>query len=170
MILKVLSKILGIVPLEERKGIRLEGWPRWKVQPVRDVSRFLQAIVGLVPCDSVLYLEGGNVPQRVRTYLKARSAEKTCKVEMGTIWPRPSRFHMAATQDNFWGLAELAEHCAAPEIAVHLHIYADERVMLEWYDAFGGYPLHISGEVSEQEVQAFCYELETVYEQETKGA
>jgi hypothetical protein len=43
---------------------------------------------------------------------------------MGTIWPRPSQFHMIATRDNLLGLAGLAEHCAAPEIAVHLHIYS----------------------------------------------
>ena len=158
------------MPPEERRGIHLEGWPRWKVQPVRDVAHFLRAIAGLIPSDSVLYLEGGIVPHRVRAYLEERAAENTCKVEMGTIWPRPSQFHMIATRDNLLGLAGLAEHCAAPEIAVHLHVYADERVVLEWHDAFGGYPLYISGEVSEQEVQAFCHELETTCEEESGGA
>jgi hypothetical protein len=168
--LRILSKILGIVPPEERKGIHLENWPRWKVQPVRDTTLFLQALSGLIPSDSVLYLEGGSAPPRVRTYLEERAAKDTCKVELGTIWPRPSQFHMVATRDNLLGLAELAEHCAAPEIAIHLHVYAGGKVLLEWYDAFDGNPIYISDEVPEHQVQAFCNELEVTYEQEVSGA
>lgn len=166
----ILLKILGVVTPEERKGIHLETWPRWKVQPVRDPVLFLQALSVLTPSGSVLYLEDGRVPPRVRTYLEERAAKDTCKVQLGTIWPRPSQFHMAATQDNLLSLAELAENCAAPEIAIHVHVYADGKIVLEWYDAFDKDPIYISNEVPEHQVQAFCRGLGVNYEQVVGGA
>ena len=47
--MRFLSKILGFVPPEERKGIRLEGSPRWKVQPVGYHSVFSRALSDLFP-------------------------------------------------------------------------------------------------------------------------
>jgi hypothetical protein len=72
---------------------------------------------------------------------------------------------MTATQDNLLGLAELAEYCAAPEIAIHVHVYAGGKILLEWHDAFARWPIYISNEVPEHQVQAFCKELEVTYEQ-----
>ena len=162
--MNILSRILGVVPPEEQKGIHLETWPRWKAQPVRDVALFLQALSVLAPSSSVLYLEDGRVPPRIRTYLEERAAKDTFKVQLGTIWPRPSQFHMTATKDNLLGLAELAEYCAAPEIAIHVHVYVGGKILLEWYDAFDD-PIYISNEVPEHQVQAFCNELGVTYEQ-----
>jgi hypothetical protein len=67
------------------------------------------------------------------------------------------------------GLAELARHCAAPEIATHPHIHAGGKVLLEWYDAFLGDPLYISNEVQEEKVQQFC-KVAASYEQIQGGA
>jgi sugar phosphate isomerase/epimerase len=161
--LKLLSKILDLMPAQERQGIRLQGWPRWEVQPVRDVARFLRACAELAPPDAVLYLEGGRPPPEIRAYLAARAAQDTCNVAPGTIWPRPARFHVTATRDHLRGLAELARHCAAPEIAVHVHLYAGGQVLLEWYDAFFDDPLYVSNTVPETSVQRFCTAAHTIY-------
>jgi hypothetical protein len=144
--------------------MRLEGWPRWRIEPTRDVALFLRALAGLVPSGAVLYLEGGTPPPTVHTYLEERAARDIRPVEMGTIWPRPAQFHMAATAENLLGLADLAEHCASPEIAVHLHVYAGGEILLEWYDAFFDDPIYVSGAVPEHAVQAFCDRLGVTYE------
>ena len=157
--MRALLHALGIVPGEEREGIHLAGWPRWRVQSVRDVALFLRALAGLAPSASTLYLEGGSPPPAVRAYLEERAAKDICAVQMGTIWPRPAQFHMPATRDNLLGLAELAEGCAAPEIAVHLHAYAGGEVLLEWHDAFFDDPIYISNAAPEHHVRAFCHRL-----------
>ena len=165
-----LSRISGFVSPEERKGVHLDTWPRWKVQPARDPALFLGALPKLGLPDGTLYLEGGAPPPRVRSYLEARAAGDTCKVQLGTIWPRPSQFHMAMTEENLRGLAELAEGCAAPELAIHVHVYAGGKMLLEWTDAFYSDPLYISSAVPEHQVRAFCRELEVACEQVDAGA
>ena len=162
-----LRRILGIVPREERGGIQLEGWPRWRVQPTRGVPRFLQALAGWVPPPAVLYLEGGSPPPGLRAFLEGNAADETCRVALGTIWPRPTQYHLAATRENLLALAGLAENCAAPEIAIHIHLYGGGRVLLEWYDAFHNVPFYVADAVPEESVRAFCVELGLSYARET---
>jgi hypothetical protein len=124
----------------------------------------MRALCDLFPSGSILYLEGGSPPATVRSYLLDRQAAERCQVELGTIWPRPLQFHMPMTKENLMALADLAEGCAAPEIAVHVHVYLEGRVLLEWYDAFFGDPLYVSTAVGEEVVQQLCSKLGTGYE------
>jgi hypothetical protein len=78
---------------------------------------------------------------------------------ISTIWPRPHSFHLPASAENLGQLAALAEKCAAMEIAIHLHVYAEGGVLLEWYDAFGRDPFYLSGAISEERVRAFSSAL-----------
>jgi hypothetical protein len=71
---------------------------------------------------------------------------------------------MAMTKENLMSLADLAEGCAAPEIAVHLHVYMEGRVLLEWHDSFFRDPLYVSTAVAEETVQHLCSKLGTRYE------
>jgi lipopolysaccharide biosynthesis protein len=82
---------------------------------------------------------------------------------MGTIWPRPQTFHLPATTANLTELALLAQKCQAMQIAVHLHAYAQDRVLLEWYDAFWKVPFYLSGAITEDRVRAFSSALELSY-------
>jgi hypothetical protein len=161
--MKALLEFLRFVPREERAGIRLEDWPRWRVEPVKDVARFLRALCDLFPSGSILYLEGGSPPPAVRALLERRRATEPRRVEMGTIWPRPAQFHLPMTRENLHTLADLAEGCAAPEIAIHVHVYHRGMVLLEWYDAFYGDPFYVSRHVAESTVQRLCAELGTEY-------
>jgi len=161
---KYLLRILRFVPREERRGIRLEGWPRWRVQPVKDPALFLRALCDLFPSGAILYLEGGSPPLAVRHFLQDRQAAERCQVELGTIWPRPLQYHIPMAKETLMALADLAEDCAAPEIAVHVHVYLEGKVLLEWYDAFFGDPLYVSTAVAEEAVQHLCSKLGTGYE------
>ncbi|MHC5062289.1 MAG: hypothetical protein ACYTFK_14630, partial [Planctomycetota bacterium] len=130
-----LSRIFDYVPKEERAGISLAGEPCWEISGVKDFPSFLRSLLVLIPIDSVLYLEGGDTPKKLKSFLEERTAKDTCKVEMGTIWPRPACFHMQISTANLEDLAELTESYATPEVAMHLHIYKDSKMLLQWYDA-----------------------------------
>jgi hypothetical protein len=153
-----LSKILGYMPKEERQGIEINWRNSWEVPRVKDTSAFFKALVDLVPDGSVLYLEDGAVTAELKRYLEARKPEKTSKVSVGVIWPRPKWFHMEITKDNLYGLAKLAEHLAEPEIAAHLHVYKNDIVLLSWHD-FSFNPFLISKEIPEDKVKGFCKKL-----------
>jgi len=164
-----LAKILRYVPAQEREGIRLAPGRYWAVWPPTDFALFLRALEHLVPDGSVLYLEGGSPTEEIRSYLEARSANATTKVALGTIWPRPTQFHMRIDAESLRGLAALAEDRLLPEIAVHIHVYAHGRVLLEWYDAPDD-PIRISSEIPEDKVEEFCARLGTRYEREERRA
>ena len=89
---------------------------------------------------------------------------------MGTIWPRPACFHVTATSDNLVGLAGLAERHADPELADHVHVHKDGRVLIEWHDAFfWGLPIFMSKEIPEENVRRFCEALSVGYETVAEG-
>ena len=71
---------------------------------------------------------------------------------------------MPISQPNLDGLATLAETHAAPEIADHLHVYKDGKVLLEWYDAFSTDPCYVSMDIPEENVRAFCHSIGAHYE------
>jgi hypothetical protein len=159
----VLGRLLGVVPKHERNGICLGSDARWEVTAPTELPSFLRALAQFVPDDAILYLEGGSPRDAVKAFLETHCVPEVTHLAMGTIWPRPQVFHLPATPGNLSDLARLAEQCCAAEIAVHLHVYRDGRVLLEWHDAFSGDPLYISGSVSEDNVAAFCKALALEY-------
>ena len=164
--MSLLSKIFGYVPAKERKGIYLTESTYWQISGVKDFPAFLRAVSDLVIPDSVLYLEGGTPPKKLRVYLEKRAATNNCKVEMGTIWPRPECFHMQITRANLEGLAELVEGYPTPQIAVHLHIYKNGKMLLQWYDAFLD-PFWMPREIEETVIKEFCNKLGADYKEVT---
>jgi hypothetical protein len=57
----------------------------------------------------------------VRGFLEVHSTPAIHEVRRGTIWPKPSIFHLAANPDVLDRLADLASQHAYTEIADHLH-------------------------------------------------
>jgi len=164
-----LSKLFGAVPADERKGIFLDyRIPQWKVTRASDLPSFLRALSDLVPDGSILYLEDGTPPAAMLKFLQERSVPEQAHLAMGTIWPRPLTFHLPATRENLYALAQLAEHCATPEMAIHLHIYYANHVLLQWFDAFSD-PFYVSKEIPEDKLKVFCRELSLHYETDKEG-
>lgn len=159
------ATILGAVSAEEMGGIHLEGPVRWEVAETKDMSAFLRALPHLLGEDSVLYLEDVNGPD-VSAFLQRKPAKATCKVALGTIWPRPNYFHLDITEVSMQELAKLAEGRATPEVCIHLHAYKAGRVLLEWHDAFDQ-PMWISDEIPEEKVAEFCRGLNCTYQKVT---
>jgi hypothetical protein len=122
----------------------------------------------LLPADAVLVLEGGRQPEDLRAFVKKHEVSPNVKMAAGTAWPRPTIHHLPATATVLRELAELTEHCAAPEICDHLHAYRGDEVLLQWYDAFSG-PLYVSRLVSQDRLERFCAALEVAYADEECG-
>ena len=159
----IFAKLFGAASREELKGIALGRDAAWEVSPTRDFPSLLRALPLLLPNDAVLYLEGGSPPQDVKTFLDTHCVPERSHVAMGTIWPRPNSFHLPANAENLSQLAALAEKCAAMQIAVHLHVYAQGGVILEWYDAFWKDPFKLSGAIPEDRVKVLSSVLGLPY-------
>jgi hypothetical protein len=159
----ILAKLFGASSRGELKGIALGRDATWEVSPARDFPSLLRALPLLVPNDAVLYLEGASPPQDIKVFLDAHCVPERAHVAMGTIWPKPQTFHLPASTENLTGLAALAEKCAAMQIAVHLHVYSQSGVLLEWYDAFWKDPFYLSGAIPEDRVRTFSSALGLAY-------
>lgn len=159
-----LSKLLNFVPKEERNGIHLDfQTPQWKVSSPKDFPSLLRALRNLLPQGTILYLEGGTPSKEIKSFLEERSIPEVSHIATGTIWPRPEVFYLPATPENLSDLADISEHYAEPEVAIHLHVYKDNKVLLQWYDAFAD-PIFISKEISEDQLKGFCDKLSIKYE------
>ncbi len=158
-----LAKLFGATPREQLKGISLDRNSAWEVSPASDLPAFLRALPKILPGDAVLYLEGGTPPEELKAFLSARFVPERCHLAMGTIWPKPETFHLPATEQNLAQLAELVERCAAPQAAEHLHAYARDKVMLEWYDALWKDQLYLSSAIPEGNFRSFCSALGLKY-------
>ncbi len=162
-----LAKLFNAVPSEERKGLHLD-WKtaHWMVSKADSFPAFLRALADLAPAESILYIEGGGEPSsRLDDFLYARSVPEQAHLAMGTIWPRPTVYHLPATRENLFDFAEIAEACGTITPAIHLHLYQGGRVLLQWYDAFF-LPFFIAKEIPEEEVRKFCETLSLKYEVE----
>jgi hypothetical protein len=162
-IMSWLSRIFNFVPSEERKGLHIDlGIPVWKVSSPKDFTSFLRALIYMLPPDSIAYFEGGSPSKELRAFFKERAIPEVSHIEIGTIWPRPEVFHIPATSENLLCLAAIAERCAKPQVAIHFHIYRNNRVLLQWYDAFFD-PMFISKEIAEDKIKKFCANLAVSY-------
>lgn len=164
-----LSRLIKWVPKEEREGIQLDlHVPHWTASSPKEFAAFFRALVDLVPEGAIAYLEGGSPPEDLQFFLKENPVREPSHVAIGTIWPRPKVFHVPATPENLLRLADIAEHCAEPEIAIHFHVYKDCQVLLQWFDAFAD-PICISKEIPEEKIREFCKNLGIEYKTSTEG-
>jgi hypothetical protein len=91
------------------------------------------------------------------------AATQILQILPGTIWPKPSVFHVRATEQFLRQLAALAERHAGPEICDHFHAYDGNQGLMQWYDAFSGDPLLVDESVGEMKVQTFIRKLGVPY-------
>ena len=158
-----LSRLFGATPKEELDGIRLNTQePYWELEGKTDFPLLLRALADLVPDDSMLYFEGGSPEGELLDFFNAKAVPEQTHVAVGTLWPRPRCYHVPATAQNLTDLADIAESCAWPELAVHFHVYRGDRVLLEWHDVFGQ-PMLLSGAIPEDKVRAFSVVLGMTY-------
>jgi len=152
------------------KGISLGEKTRWVIKGLSDYEPFFRNLEQLLPTSgATLYLEGVPTPD-VRKFLEGHSVAPGQEVLRGTIWPKPSIFHLPASAEVLRGLADLASHHAYPEIADHCHVYTKDGLILQWYDACDpGCPLGAGPTITEAKVMAFCDLAGAKYSAYTNG-
>jgi len=158
-----LAKLFGFVPRKERAGIQLDtsrGY--WELQGPKTFSEFLRALDGWLPEGAILYFEGGTPDREIEQFMAAHAIPEQVHLAMGTLWPRPKVFHVPATSATLTKLADLMDHLAEPQLAVHFHVFQNDSVLLEWYDAFYD-PICISSNFAEEKIRVLAHQFGTKY-------
>ena len=134
--------------------------PHWELKcPKQDLSIFLIELKHLVPEGSVLYLEGGSaLPKDLKTFLEQNTIRDKPKIPMGTLWPKPIYFHIQITNNTIRKLTDLTKNLPTPQVAVHIHVYKDDNLLIQWYDAFFD-PIFVSLDLPEDKIKIFCNKL-----------
>jgi len=71
-------------------------------------------------------------------------------------------YYISITEKNMAKLAELAEHSAEPEIAIHLAVLFEDERLLEWFDLPDD-PIYISETIRGESVSRFADSLGRKY-------
>lgn len=103
----------------------------------------LEALDVGMPDDAVVYVEAGVAPS-VRAALAAlpQVPEDDRRSDLqGTLWPRPTCFHVLVRAGVLRVLRQLAERHAEPEVCDHIAVYRREEILALAHDAPGGYLL-----------------------------
>jgi hypothetical protein len=149
------------------EDIRLDtSRPFWELSGQTDFPSLVTALALLLPKGCVLYFEDGSPTGELAQFLRACAIPKGVHIAHGTIWPRPSVVHVPATSETLTRLAELMRSRVSPELAVHFHVYRDQTVLLEWYDAFDQ-PIRLTGMFPEDQVRLFAERLGMSYQRQS---
>jgi len=140
---------------------------RWEVDAPRDFAGFLRALPVLFDSPRwVLYLEGTDTPPLIETYLRQHGTGSGRRMPGGTLLPKPEVFHLPITTETVAELASLLESIPSNSPPTHVHVYGDEGVALEWYDASAGDPMHLSEPLDPERIAEFCERIGCSYRQE----
>lgn len=159
----LLAKIFGAVSWSEMKGIHLDPMrPVWELYGSANFCSLFQALPALLPQDSVLYFEGGHPSGDLAEFLKENAVPERVHVAYGTIWPRPLVTHVPATEITMSRLANLMRSRPTHELADHFHVYNNQTVVLECYDAFFQ-PMWLTADFPEEQIRVFAERLGMTY-------
>jgi len=136
--------------------------PGWEVAGIRSASRFFSALPQILPLPVTFCFEGVNICSDVQSLLASNSIAAGLQIPPGTIWPKPSVFHVRATEQLLDQLAVQAQKHAEPEICDHFHAYKNDHGLMQWYDAFD-LPLLIDEPIGEEKLKNFCRVLGVRY-------
>ena len=135
----------------------------WEITSPKDFPSFLRVLNILIPSNAILYIEGGSDPSdELKSYMLAKCLHNKPIIPMGTIWPKPTYYHIPATENTLNELANIVEHCAELRVAIHFHVYSENRLIIQWYDAFFD-PMFVSNIIPEDKIREFCNQLGIKY-------
>lgn len=133
----------------------------WKIIPVAatSFSGFVRSLKCLGLEDSFLYIEGGGAaPPKLHSYLKENNVAESLRISGGTILPRPTIYSVPLTCGKIEEIATIAENIPSPIGSVHIHVYRDQEILLQWFDAFLD-PIWASIGIPEPNIKEFSEEL-----------
>ena len=150
-----LDRVLNTVWRDQLTGLHLEEpSPRAFIVSC-EPARSLRALPLLVPQPAVLYCED-TTDRAVEVWLRKHAmASPPDKVRVGTVIPSPNCYHVALEPELVEQLARIVEDRGVALPSIHVHVYAEHRVLVEWHDAFLDDPVLLSRSLPEERVQAF---------------
>jgi hypothetical protein len=134
----------------------------WEVAGIGSAEKFFSALTELLSLPVHLCFEGTSIASDVRALLASSVVAPTLEIPRGTIWPKPSVFHVLATEPFIHELVLLAGRHAEPELCDHFHAYSNSHGLMQWYDAFD-LPLLIDQSIVEANLRPFCQKLGAQY-------
>jgi len=135
----------------------------WEVAGIRSAAKFFRALPEILPLPVNLCFEGTHLSPDTARLFALNAVAPDLEIASGTIWPKPSMFHVRATDQFLRELSALAKKHAGGEICDHFHAYNNGHGLIRWYDAFSGDPLLIAESIPEEQVQSFCRKLRVNY-------
>lgn len=155
----ILRKLFCVTPKKELNGISLNlNEPFWELEGKTNFPTLLRALTEILPENSILYFEDGSPSGPLVDFFNTQAISEQTHVSVGTLWPRPDYYHVPATKQNIAILANISEKIAAPELAIHFHVYSNGGIILEWHDVFSQ-PMLLSGKLTKEKVQTFADKL-----------
>ena len=135
----------------------------WELPGIRSAEKFFSSLTEILPLPANLCFEGTSITSDVQSLFASNAATQTLQIPPGTIWPKPSVFHVRATEQFLDQLVVLARHHAESEICDHFHAYSGNQGLMQWYDAFSGDALLVAESIAEAKVQTFSRKLGVPY-------
>jgi hypothetical protein len=135
----------------------------WELPGITSAEKFFSVLPEILTLPANLCFEGTSISPDVQTFFASHAATQILQIPPGTIWPKPSVFHVRATEQFLCQLAALAERHAGAEICDHLHAYDGNHGLMQWYDAFSGDSLLVNESIGEMKIQSFCRKLGVSY-------
>jgi hypothetical protein len=127
--------------------------PHWEIGATRGFENFFRALPALVPPEATVCLCEGEWDDEVQSFLQHHHVP----APEGLICA--SEFldgeHIPATAEALHELAQIANHHAPPEIAMHVSVSLQSKQILEMFDATCD-PFSVALSVHEERVQQFC--------------
>jgi hypothetical protein len=135
----------------------------WEVAGISSAGKFFLALPEILPLPVNLCFEGTRISSDALALFTSNAATHTLEIPRGTTWPKPSVFHVYATEQFLQKLAALAGKHAEAEVCDHFHAYSNDQGLMQWYDAFSGDSLLIEESIPEANVRSFCRKLGVEY-------
>jgi len=157
-----LARLLGGTSRADLEGIYLDS-PAWVLAGPKSYEELLSGIRDVLPPDSTMYFEGGELDAELRDYFAVYGVPERTHVAVGTAWPRPCVFHVPVSPAAIDRLVEISRRHAEREIAWHFHVYLGSEVLIQWHDAFGHTSILLSDAFTEEWVAALADRFGTSY-------
>ncbi len=111
---------------------------------------------------TTIHIEGTSIAKDVITFYKNHLDNGEYLPVKQTIWPRSKCLRCKLSKKFIYGICQLSQNHAEPELMDHLSIYKGSQVVLVWHDAFSNYML-LSKSLPEETVAAFSKEFGLKY-------
>lgn len=101
-----------------------------------DSSKFFKALANYFQDATTLFIEGDSIANEVMNLYKENIEKGDYLPRSGTTFPRSIKIRCKYSVEFMNELACIADKHAEPELCDHLHLYKNNKPLIEWMDAF----------------------------------